>query len=135
MRRFGQPVDETDRALTFVDGEGARAVRVHVLLTEGGTVHTARLELPSPMRMRPETIFGWVARYNGNHVRLPELRPHTVAGGLRAWHFEGGWWAWPLKDEAGCIRGFKIWQEKPFDMTLSATEPEPTPESEGNPAE
>ena len=110
--RFGAPVSVEDRTLVFVDGvELLRSMRLHVFLSEEGTVRFARIELPVPERMRSERLFECAARYNGGHTGGGELLPHTLAGGLRAWHFVGNYWAFPQKDEAGFIFGIKIWQE------------------------
>lgn len=110
--RFGAPVSVEDRTLVFVDGvEPLRAMRLHVFLSEEGTVRFARIELPVPERMRSERIWACASRYNGGHIAGGELLPHTLAGGLRAWHFAGNYWVFPQKDEAGFIFGIKIWQE------------------------
>ena len=111
-RRFGAPLSGEEPTLVFADGaDPLRANRLHVFLRDDGTVKLARVELATPVRLRPEKLFEIVARFNGGHVGMPELLPHTLAGGLRAWHFAGSWWAFPQKDEAGCVFGVKLWQE------------------------
>jgi hypothetical protein len=106
-RRFGPPVGEAERRVDFRDG----VMRLECWMGPDGTTQTVRIVPPESRRMAPQAIGELAARYNGGHIGTPEQLPHVYAGGLKAWRFEGAWWAFPQKDEAGAIRGIKIWHE------------------------
>lgn len=128
--RFGPPVREVDRALTFADGrQPADQVMLHCLLDDAGTVEVARVEPARRERLSRDALFALVARYNGGHVGMPQLETHVYAGGLKAWRFANGWWAFPQKDEAGCLRGVKIWHEPPV-AARAATTPAESPDGD-----
>lgn len=111
-KRFGRSEVRSDRVTVWFDGRDQdQATALECLMSPNDIVVTARIVLASAKRMKPAEMLRWISKYNGNNVKNPAWVQHSFGAGIRVISFHSNYWAFPQRDELGCVYGIKIWFE------------------------